>query len=139
VQAADVQPSVLLVEDDAEIRELESFILASEGYHVWEVDNGLNAFPAALEHCPDVLLLDLMLPGRSGSEVLAELASHPVTALLPVVIVSAYPETLHRTAQVLSLIVKPFDVGELIDAVAIARTARRGVLAQTGPPPEGPR
>ena len=77
-----------------------------------------------MRELPDLVVLDLMLPGKDGLEVLAELARAPATASIPVIIVSAYVSqvggraALLKTAQVKRILNKPFDITELLDAVA---------------------
>jgi CheY-like chemotaxis protein len=127
VEAAAPVPGrkkVVVVEDDPETREVELFLLASEGYQVIGVADGEGAVEAIQREAADLVVLDLMLPGKDGLEVLAELARDPATAGTPVIVVSAYVnhagarETLRRTAQVKRVLDKPFDVTELLDAVA---------------------
>jgi DNA-binding response OmpR family regulator len=61
--------NVLLIEDDAEISRLTAMYLEVEGYNVEVVDDGLLALSAIKEQCPDLIVLDLMLPGMNGFEI----------------------------------------------------------------------
>ncbi len=61
--------NVLLIEDDAEISRLTAMYLEVEGYNVEVVDDGLLALSAIKEKCPDLIVLDLMLPGMNGFEI----------------------------------------------------------------------
>ena len=63
---------ILLVEDDSEIARLTKMYLEAEGYLVTVVDNGLNALEAIKELKPELVLLDLMLPGKNGAEICHE-------------------------------------------------------------------
>ncbi len=63
---------ILLVEDDSEIARLTKMYLEAEGYLVTVVDNGLNALDAIKDLKPDLVLLDLMLPGKNGAEICQE-------------------------------------------------------------------
>ena len=63
---------ILLVEDDSEIARLTKMYLEAEGYLVTVVDNGLNALEAIKELKPELVLLDLMLPGKNGAEICQE-------------------------------------------------------------------
>lgn len=109
--------TIVVVEDDPEIRELESFLLGAEGYRVVGVADGEGVSAAVREGPADMVLLDLMLPRKSGNEVLVELQNDAATRDVPVIVVSAYTQKLVRTAQVKQVIAKPFDVTDLLDAV----------------------
>jgi DNA-binding response OmpR family regulator len=61
--------TILLIEDDAEISRLTSMYLNVEGYHVEIIDDGLLAIDAIKNKCPDLIVLDLMLPGLNGLEI----------------------------------------------------------------------
>lgn len=112
--------TILIVEDDPEIRELESFLLGAEGYAVVGLADGELAAKTAAEVHADVVLLDLMLPGKHGNQVLQELGADASTRGVPVIVVSAFPRQLQRTEQVKVVLSKPFDVTELLDSVGVA-------------------
>jgi CheY-like chemotaxis protein len=82
--------TILVVEDDQDIRELVSEMLAQSGYHVAEACNGQEALDFLRAHAgPCVVLLDLMMPVLSGPELLEIMAEDERLAKLPVVVVSA--------------------------------------------------
>jgi DNA-binding response OmpR family regulator len=108
---------VVVVEDDGEIRDLETFVLGAESYRVVGVADGESAAPTVKKEGADLVLLDLMLPGKDGNAVLADLQADPATAQVPVIVVSAYIERLKATPQVKRIVPKPFDITELLDAV----------------------
>jgi CheY-like chemotaxis protein len=127
VEATPAPPGrkkLVVIEDDDETRDLEVFLLGSEGYGVTGVPSGETAADTIRREAADLVILDLMLPHKDGFEVLAELASEPSTARTPVIVVSAYVdrggvrETLRRSPQVRRVLEKPFDVTDLLDAVA---------------------
>src|SRR6185312_12535223 len=105
-------------------RELELFLLGAEGYQVIGVPDGETAKETIKREAADLVILDLMLPGKDGVHVLAELAEDPATAAVPVIVVSAYVghmggrDALRRMAQVKLVLEKPFDITVLLDAVA---------------------
>jgi len=109
--------TIVVVEDDPEIRELESFLLGAEGYRVVGLPDGEGVSAAVREANADLVLLDLMLPRKHGNDVLAELLEQADTRDVPVIVVSAYTKQLVRTPQVKQVLTKPFDVTELLDAV----------------------
>jgi DNA-binding response OmpR family regulator len=111
---------VVVVEDDDEMRDLESFLLGAEGYQVAAVAEGRAALPAVKREGADLVLLDLVLPDESGNDVLAELERDPATADVPVIVVTAYSKHFRHvqaTRQVRRIISKPFDPMDLLNAV----------------------
>lgn len=126
VEAAAVpgRKKLVVVEDDQETRELELFLLAAEGYQVVGVPDGETAAETVERETADLVILDLMLPGKDGLEVLAELGRGPMTVQTPVIVVSAYVDyirsrsALSTVPQVKRIFNKPFDITELLDAVA---------------------
>jgi two-component system, OmpR family, alkaline phosphatase synthesis response regulator PhoP len=83
---------ILLVEDDEDIRELISYNLGKEGYTVTAVGTGEAAIAALKRSTPDLLVLDLMLPGMDGLEVCRMVRGNPATHALPIIMVTAKGE-----------------------------------------------
>ncbi len=83
---------VLVIEDDKDILELITYNLEREGYEVTGVTTGEDGVDAARSDKPDLVLLDLMLPGIDGLEVCRRLKADPDTAHLPIVMVTAKGE-----------------------------------------------
>lgn len=83
---------VLVVEDEEDIQELIRYNLAREAYQVTCVTRGEEALPKALSISPDLMVLDLMLPGVDGLEVCRSLKKNPETSAIPVVMVTAKGE-----------------------------------------------
>jgi DNA-binding response OmpR family regulator len=80
---------VLWADDDPMIRSVMATNLEAEGFDVQTVCDGDEAYEAAIASPPDVLVLDIMMPGRDGYEVLRALRLNPDTAEVPVVLLSA--------------------------------------------------
>ena len=89
---------VLLAEDFADARDVYAFYLRQEGFSVHDLPDGERVLPLAIELQPDVIVLDMGLPGVDGLALTAQLRAHPLTTHLPVVILSAhaYPEDEER-------------------------------------------
>jgi two-component system, OmpR family, alkaline phosphatase synthesis response regulator PhoP len=83
------RPLVLVVEDDADIAQLLKITLAKENLDVHWVDTGTEAFAQIQEKRPDLVLLDLMLPGQSGFQICASIKDSPATSHIPVLMISA--------------------------------------------------
>src|SRR5271167_46070 len=123
---------VLVVEDDADIRELIRYNLAQEGFVVEEAADGTQALEKVKRRVPDLLLLDLMLPGMPGLQVCRQMRAERETTHLPILIVTAKGTEVDK---VLGLemgaddyVVKPFSPRELIARVkALLRRANPDV------------
>jgi len=83
---------VLACDDEEAIRELVSYNLAKEGFAVVSVSSGEEAIRAARKDKPDVIILDLMLPGISGLDVCRRLKEDPETARIPIIMLTAKTE-----------------------------------------------
>jgi len=81
--------TIMVIEDEKEIRELIRYNLERAGFRVHVVADGEEGVRQAFASRPDAVVLDLMLPGRSGLEVLRELREEPTTRDLPVVVLTA--------------------------------------------------
>jgi CheY-like chemotaxis protein len=110
-------PRVLLVDDEEDFLELTSLFLKSAGYEVECARAADEAVARAVRHPPDVILLDILLPGCDGLEILETLRSEPETAGVPVVACTALghrdsgPLLVHAGFD--GLVAKPIDWREL--------------------------
>ena len=113
---------VLVVDDDASIRELLSTVLEDDGYEVVPAANGEDALAVCSRWRPDVIVLDLMMPVMDGWTFAKRLRERDD---IPIVVLSAAND-LERHAKSVSaieVIGKPFDLDQLIPKVARARNA----------------
>src|SRR2546430_11729672 len=110
---------VLVVEDEPDIVNVVKDLLSSAGYDVSSTDSVFGAAALVRQLDPCVILLDLGLPYRPGTMLLAELKADPRTADVPVLIISGLPETLteERRAQATAVLTKPVDMTTLLDAI----------------------
>jgi len=116
-------PSILVVEDEPDLRELVRFNLELDGFEVGVAADGAEGLAAARSRRPDAILLDLMMPGIDGWEVLAQLkASDPALATVPVLLLTARAADVDRARGgiegAVRYLTKPFDLVELGAAVA---------------------
>jgi CheY-like chemotaxis protein len=120
------QKTVLVVEDDAGLRAVIADCLELDDYAVIQASNGDEAMHLARLNPPDVILLDLAMPHRSGLQVLQALKGAAPTRDIPVVIVSGYALVLmgNLTPRVDGVIQKPFDVDVLLAQVKRASAGR---------------
>ena len=80
---------IYIVEDDINIREIERYALKNSGFEVEEFDNGKDFFQRVAEQAPSLMLLDIMLPGEDGLEILSRVRKNPATEKTPVIMVTA--------------------------------------------------
>ena len=131
---------VMVIEDEKEIRDLVRYNFERAGYRVSTASDGEAGLKDLFASRPDVLVLDLMLPGRSGLEILRELRAEPLTRDLPVVVLTARGAEMDKLLGFEhgadDYLTKPFGVRELIARVkALLRRSRpeRGeVVIETG-------
>lgn len=119
---------VLIVDDEAGIRELCRVNLALAGYEVIEAADGAQALEAAKTQKPDLLFLDVLMPGMSGWEVLAALRADPATESIPVVMLTALNSEDDQIrgweGGVVEYLTKPFNPLALADWAAAALEPR---------------
>ena len=112
---------ILIADDDPDIRDLVAFKLEQAGFDVTAVDNGLAALSAAQDAPPDLVVLDVMMPGMSGIDVCRELRSRPPTATLPIILLTARAQEgdveVGFGAGADDYVVKPFSPRELVSRV----------------------
>src|SRR5450756_1255370 len=92
----------LIVEDDPEARKVLSLILKLDGYEISTASGGAEAVQALTTMVPDLVLLDVMMPGMDGYQVCGWVRSNPATTAVPVVMLSgkADPESVARGLEV---------------------------------------
>lgn len=81
-------PTIVCIDDDAEIARIWQLRLSRFGVNVVCATNGEDGFAAAVEKRPDLILLDLCMPGQDGRQVLARLRQHPSTKKIPVLMLT---------------------------------------------------
>ncbi len=107
---------ILIIEDEVNIRELVTYNLKANGYEAVEAEDGITGITLAYKEKPDLILLDIMLPGKDGYEICRELRSEGIN--IPIIMLTAKSEEVDK---VLGLefgaddyIAKPFGIRELL-------------------------
>ena len=112
---------VLLIEDEPNIIEAIRFILSRDGWTVETHSDGATAVAAVAAKDPDVVILDVMLPGRSGFDILLDLRADPAHATRPVLMLTARGQKKDRdmaeAAGVSLFMTKPFSNADMLAAV----------------------
>lgn len=112
---------VLLIEDEPNIIEAIRFILSRDGWAVDTHSDGATALAAVARRTPDVIILDAMLPNRSGFEILRDLRDQPETERIPVLMLTARGQAKDREraqeAGASHYMTKPFSNAEVLEQV----------------------
>ena len=110
-------PNILIIDDDAHINEALSTALQAEGYSVSKAYSGTEALLLLSHNKPDLILLDLMLPGLSGEKLLPQIRD------IPVIVVSAKADVTDKVELLIGgavdYITKPFDMKELLARIMV--------------------
>lgn len=129
------KPSILVVEDDASVRNLITITLKTHGYHYLTAFNGQSAIIEASSHNPDIVLLDLGLPDMDGMEVIQKIRTW---SNMPIIVISARSEDTDKIdaldAGADDYLTKPFSVEELLARLRV--TQRRLSMMQREAPLE---
>lgn len=125
--------SILIVDDEAAIRELLKFNLQKEGYHVLEAETGPDGLVIAKTEKPDLVILDLMLPGLDGLEICRNLKSQQNTAGIPIIMLTAKNEEIDKIIGLElgadDYLTKPFSPRELVARIkAVLRRSNKEAL-----------
>jgi DNA-binding response OmpR family regulator len=111
-------PKILVIDDDPSVRALVTDSLEFEGYEVCMAEDGFAGLRAIEAHKPDCVLLDVMMPGLDGHQVLQRIRSAEQGSALPVVMLTAYSDDATAwqawTEGVDYFLAKPFDADELL-------------------------
>ena len=121
---------IYCVEDDVSIRELMLYTLRASGYEAEGFEQGRELLDALKRYTPKLIMLDIMLPGMDGIEILKHLRSNPATARIPVIMATAkgteYDRVLGLDAGADDYLSKPFGMLEMVSRI-------RAVLRRTEP------
>ncbi len=116
-----MKPKVLVIDDDARTLRMMEAMLVSAGYRVILAENGTEAITKAIESSPDIILLDVMMPGIDGFEVAKRLQTTTQTKDIPIVMVTALGEVKDRVKALKmgadDFLTKPVDKTELLTRV----------------------
>jgi two-component system phosphate regulon response regulator PhoB len=130
------KPTIIVVEDDPDILHLLTFNIQSSGFEVLTSMDGNEALSLIREHLPDLIILDLMLPGLDGLEVCRHLKRDQKTQTIPLIMLTAKSEEVDRIVGLElgadDYVVKPFSPRELVLRIrAILRRAAAETNGQT--------
>ena len=111
------QATILIADDDIQSRKLLEVLLQADGYLTLSAANGKEALASIAKHAPDLILLDIMMPGLDGYQVAGALKANPVTSNIPIIMVTAHNDRSARLAALGAgaeeFLTKPVDRTEL--------------------------
>ena len=114
---------IVVIDDDPEITDLVEYALVSEGYEVFVCSNGREAMDTIKQHRPDVIVLDVMLPGIDGYAVANKLSQDEQTKNIPIVVITALEQSqgmFEKFYQVKAFLPKPFSTERVLETVKSA-------------------
>jgi len=116
-----MKPTVLIIEDDSTTARLLEVILDREGFHALVAHDGPKGLEIIHSQPVDLVMLDLMLPGIDGFEVLSQLRADPETANLPVIVVSVKSQATDKQNAAdmgaNAYLTKPYDIAEMLQLI----------------------
>jgi len=116
---------VLIIDDEEDFRAVVAELLEGEGYEVDVAADGRSALDKLDDKPPpDMVLVDLVMPGVSGREVVARLRADARWAGIRVVVMTALPRADDVSPEVNAVLLKPFDVEQLMEALRVADDSR---------------
>ena len=117
-----ISKKILIVEDDPSFSRAINHIVEKEGYEVITASNGMTGLRMAKEESPDLLILDVMLPGLDGFEICSRLRQDPPTTKLPIIMLSAKGQEADKTTGLKvganEYLTKPVDRALLMEKVS---------------------
>lgn len=111
---------VLVIDDEADMLNVVKHCLQKVGYEVLTCDNGRNAWDAIVQNRPDLLLLDVMLPGMDGYSLQIKIAENDFTKEIPIIVFTALEPSktlFQKFPQVKGFMTKPFKTEVLLQTV----------------------
>ncbi|MBA2284617.1 MAG: response regulator [Ktedonobacteraceae bacterium] len=112
---------IIVVDDDKEIREIVHFVLSRNGFEVDMACDGLQLQSLLSRSTPDLIILDVMMPGQDGYQIFSRLRSDMQTRQVPVIIMTAHAENIYERISVdlgaAEHITKPFHPLDLVERI----------------------
>jgi DNA-binding response OmpR family regulator len=114
---------IMVVDDDPGIRDVLRLSLKAAGCEVQTVENGKQCLETVTKYNPDVVILDVMMPGMNGDKVAKKLRKNAETSNIPIIMLTGLNDSKYIKAALFDLgvkfyITKPFEIADLIDKVA---------------------
>ena len=112
---------IIVVDDDKEIREIVTFVLNCNGFEVAAASNGQQLHRLLAHQLPDLIILDVMMPGQNGYQLFHTLRSNPHTQQIPIMIMTAHAENIYERISAdlgaANHVTKPFHPLDLVEKI----------------------
>lgn len=130
-------PLILIIDDEEMNRKILSWCLAEAGFRIMAARSAAEGFEMAVEHLPDLIILDIVMPGENGFAVCDKLQKHPDTSDIPVIFLSGLSETDDKLrgleSGAVDYVTKPFSGAEVVARTRIhlrLRRARQAIIEE---------
>ncbi len=112
---------IIVVDDDKEIREIVTFVLNCNGFEVAVASNGQQLHHLLARQMPDLIILDVMMPGQNGYQLFSSLRSNPDTQQIPIIVMTARSENIYERISAdlgaAQHVTKPFHPLDLVEKI----------------------
>ncbi len=112
---------IIVVDDDKEVREIVTFALNCNGFEVAAASNGQQLHHLLANQVPDLIILDVMMPGQNGYQLFHSLRNNPDTQQIPIIIMTAHAENIYERISAdlgaAKHVIKPFHPLDLVEKV----------------------
>lgn len=112
---------IIVVDDDKEVREIVTFALNCNGFEVAAASNGQQLHHLLASQVPDLIILDVMMPGQNGYQLFHSLRNNPDTQQIPIIIMTAHAENIYERISAdlgaAKHVTKPFHPLDLVEKV----------------------
>ena len=112
---------IIVVDDDKEIREIVTFVLKCNGFEVAVASNGQQLHHLLARQMPDLIILDVMMPGQNGYQLFSSLRSNPDTQQIPIIVMTARSENIYERISAdlgaAQHVTKPFHPLDLVEKI----------------------
>lgn len=118
-----MKKKILVVDDEKDICRIMKRILEQEGFEVFEAYDGQEALSKVFEISPDIMVIDVQMPGKNGFQVCEEIRKDPIYKELPILMLTVRSSKEDRlqgfTSGVDEYMVKPFDMSEIVARIKV--------------------
>ena len=115
-----MKKDILVVDDEMDVREFLSDLLADEGYSIRKAEDGIKAMEMISQKKPDLILLDLMMPGETGTDLYRKIHRKKDFEDIPVIVISGLPGRYLAVSKSVPVFDKPIDEEKLLEQVKSA-------------------
>lgn len=136
-----MKKTIIAIEDDPQIAELLKLVLASDELEIIHYDNGDHGLVGVVYHVPDLIILDLMIPGMTGAQVYASIRAHEKVKHIPIIICSVQQQSFDERinfarSEIDFYVSKPFDLMEFRDKINRVLNVKQWVVPNERPKPK---